>query len=384
MKYSSKIKSLIVLSLLALLLIQAPHIFAQTANTVLSNSNTNTNSNLAQDVQIINTILVKQGNIHYSVNPGNGIIISSQIRYALSTTTNCSLSLYANTNNSIHDTTSNDYIRDAFTDTFTVDNITSIDAKPTVSPDEQNTTYDGTYYRFDVHLNHPIIPLLLSHETSLAPYPTTGEISKFAIIIRDADDAKKIVDALTHSQKLCGANFPLNSEGIGMADDEQAHFQQVIAHGKPAQMYAAALDMADSGHNTMALQMFQAIIDKYPDDAYAAKAIDKREALRNTMKHGNANTNINSTSNGTSNNTLSLQRTQSSLQHTQQCQSSCQNAKNSCDMNYSNNMGTQLGNTINSLRGHNSAVAQQSGSQILGDPNACQHQYDSCNASCGG
>lgn len=119
------------------------------------------------------------------------------------------------------------------------------------------------------------------------------------------------------------------------------------------------------------------IIERHPDDAYSAKAIDEKEVIR---KHVNTNTstkaNVSMSSSNMSNHNQPL------LERKLQCQSSCQSTKNSCDMNYSSHVGNSLGNTINGIRSHNSLVAQQSGSEIFGDPNACQNQYDSCTNSC--
>lgn len=237
MKYSIKIKGLIPLSLLALLFIQAPSILAQTANPALSDSNTNTNPNLAQDVQIINTILVKQGNLNSSIKVSHNMIVATQFHYALSTQSDCSLTLQISNNTVTQHEESNsnnhnktDYLKEVFNDTFTLQNISSIDVKPTVSPDNKNITYGGSYYHFNFILNHPIIPVRISHESSLPDdlinnnnnHNENSEkaLSKFNILVDNHEDTLKIMDAFNHMQTICSTHFPVHAPDVNMAQNK--------------------------------------------------------------------------------------------------------------------------------------------------------------------
>lgn len=330
-----------------------------------------------QDVNLIHDILLKQGDIHTSLQQ-NDLVVSATENYNFNIQSECHFVIQDKSESKSHSNQGENYIRNVVADDLVFSNIDSIDVKATISPNEANVVYDGTYYIFNINLMSPIQVNVISHETSFPPYKFGGEIKKISFVVKDNEDAKKVINAFDHLSHTCGVSFSINSPQLGITDDEQAHFQQILMHGKPSQMYAEALDMADSGHEKLALKMLDAIIERYPDDAYTAKAIDEKEVIR---KHVNTNTsskaNVSMNSSNTSNHNQQL------LERKQQCQSSCQSAKNSCDMNYSSHVGTSLGNTINGIRSHNSLAAQQSGSEIFGDPNACQNQYDSCTNSCG-
>ena len=50
--------------------------------------------------------------------------------------------------------------------------------------------------------------------------------------------------------------------------------------GRPSQLYSLAGDFEDEGRPDLAANLYQALIDKFPDDPYTAKAIDKKDAVR--------------------------------------------------------------------------------------------------------
>jgi hypothetical protein len=62
--------------------------------------------------------------------------------------------------------------------------------------------------------------------------------------------------------------------------DQQARYDKAMHGGRPAQLYALAGDLEEEGRPEMAADLYQALIDNFPDDPYTAKAIDKREAAR--------------------------------------------------------------------------------------------------------
>jgi tetratricopeptide (TPR) repeat protein len=62
--------------------------------------------------------------------------------------------------------------------------------------------------------------------------------------------------------------------------DQQARYDKVMNGGRPAQLYALAGQLQAEGRPEMAADLYQALIDNFPDDPYTAKAIDKQEAMR--------------------------------------------------------------------------------------------------------
>jgi hypothetical protein len=62
--------------------------------------------------------------------------------------------------------------------------------------------------------------------------------------------------------------------------EQQARYDKVMNGGRPAQLYALAGQLQDEGRPEMATDLYQALIDNFPDDPYTAKAIDKQEAAR--------------------------------------------------------------------------------------------------------
>ena len=59
---------------------------------------------------------------------------------------------------------------------------------------------------------------------------------------------------------------------------QQADLDKLLKTGKPAQLYAAALDYEIKGDKDQAGSLYRALIAKYPDSPYAEKVIAKLEA----------------------------------------------------------------------------------------------------------
>lgn len=340
---------------------------------------------LPEDISIISDILTHQGETnHLIVNPNFQDFVT--LSYGVLGMDNCMLTTTMHVDDQINNTDgSHNHVVDIYHYSYRLLDIADIvvESPPKISIYYAHNT---AVAQVRIKLNNSITPVRVQHDSTMtvdAPPAAYPEVSYF---MKNLDDANKLANTLHQMSELCGAPKPLAKQSVeDLAGDEQAHYKQVLTHGKPSQMYSMALDMADEGHSELALKMLQAIVDRYPDDPYVAKAIDKKEAIRAAMKKSPESTSGIRHDTGVSSPNLSITNgstNDNKLQQIQACQASCQSSKNSCDMTYSNNMGTQLGNTINSLRGHNSVAAQNSGSQILGDPNACQDEFDSCTARC--
>jgi hypothetical protein len=55
--------------------------------------------------------------------------------------------------------------------------------------------------------------------------------------------------------------------------------RKTIESGSPAEMYSLGLRMENSGNTALAGEVYQAIVRRYPDSPYAAKALERQEAL---------------------------------------------------------------------------------------------------------
>jgi hypothetical protein len=69
-----------------------------------------------------------------------------------------------------------------------------------------------------------------------------------------------------------------------LSQEERNHYDATFKTGRPSQMYLLALDMDQSGHSDLATRLLKAIVDRFPDDPYAAKAIDRLEAKQGGKK----------------------------------------------------------------------------------------------------
>jgi hypothetical protein len=80
---------------------------------------------------------------------------------------------------------------------------------------------------------------------------------------------------------ICSAQASANAPAEAtLSAEEGAKYRHVLSTGRPSQIYALAADMEEQGHPDLARKLYQTLIDRYPDDAFAAKAIDRKATLR--------------------------------------------------------------------------------------------------------
>ena len=70
----------------------------------------------------------------------------------------------------------------------------------------------------------------------------------------------------------------LDSEALRQCKADFTAFKTIQKTGKPAQMYSAGMKL-ESARMPFALAMYQSIIDRFPDDKFSSRAIDKLETL---------------------------------------------------------------------------------------------------------
>ncbi|RKP47156.1 hypothetical protein [Pararobbsia silviterrae] len=76
-----------------------------------------------------------------------------------------------------------------------------------------------------------------------------------------------------------------------------------------------------------------------------------------------------------------LAQAQANQQRVAACNAGCDTAQTQCNQAAASQLGTTLGSIIGNTISHNFAAAQQSAAEI-GDPNACQQQFDQCTSTC--
>lgn len=350
--------------------------------------NTNAQAqSLSDDTKTITDLLSSQGDTHHKVNIGEDLVLDEYENYSIVQFENCTLTSSYNDHSKSYSSKGNNSMSITYQFTFSLLNIDSIEIQSKGKTNELNFIYDMPIYKLVIHLKNPVLGQRTLYESTMVPDNfKLGPAHNISYTFTNAENSQKMMDTLNHMAQLCGVPKPASQQTAeDLPAQEQEHYKQVLTHGKPAVMYSTALDLADEQHYSLALAMLQALIEKYPDDGYTAKAIDKKEAIRNQLLKSSVGARkVANFQAPPVSNPAQIDNDNGNIEKGQACHSSCQTTKNSCDMTYSSNMGTQLGNTINGLRGHNSAAAQQAGSQILGDPNACQNEYDSCTARCGG
>jgi hypothetical protein len=71
-----------------------------------------------------------------------------------------------------------------------------------------------------------------------------------------------------------------NARNAAIQEDQQNRYDKVINTGRPVQIYSLAGHLEDEGRPDLAAGLYQALIDKFPDDPYAAKAVEIEDAAQ--------------------------------------------------------------------------------------------------------
>jgi tetratricopeptide (TPR) repeat protein len=156
--------------------------------------------------------------------------------------------------------------------------------------------------------------------------------------------------------------------------DQQARYDKVMNGGRPAQLYSLAGDLEAEGRPEMAADLYQALIDNFPDDPYTVKAIERKEAARAAAQQqaqpaaGQP-----------------VETDSAHLQATADCQQQCNAALNACksDANGQVKAGVAMGVLGKLLKTTSVADSITSvGSTAVDGFGACNDAYTSCTAAC--
>jgi hypothetical protein len=125
---------------------------------------------------------------------------------------------------------------------------------------------DGEYRKNDLYYGE-----INCDDGSMAKgYFTSNRLSKGLIVHKDGSRQEGEFDAQVHLIKSYPVTAPLTPE-------ELARFNATLANGKPAQIYYLAGQFARQGHTAESEQLYQKLVDDFPDDVYTAKAIDRMD-----------------------------------------------------------------------------------------------------------
>jgi hypothetical protein len=174
--------------------------------------------------------------------------------------------------------------------------------------------------------------------------------------------------------KDAAAQAEQDAKNDAVAADQQARYDKVIKTGRPIQLYALAGHMEDEGRPDLAANLYQALIDKFPDDPYAAKAVDKEDAARAASQQQQAQDSAGQTA-----------ANAASPQAVEACIQQCSTTLNSCKADAQNQHDSAVAKGLVGLLTRNSGSVSSAGtdSQNADDAkSACNDAYNSCSVAC--
>jgi probable HAF family extracellular repeat protein len=194
---------------------------------------------------------------------------------------------------------------------------------------------------------------------------------------QDQARAQAQTAAQTQQQaKAAAAQAEERAKKAAIEADQQARYNRVIKTGRPAQIYSLAGDLQEEGRPDLAGNLYQALIDKFPDDPYTAKAIDKKEAAREAAAQQQQ-------AQGTA--AQSAASTAASLQASEACRQQCSTTLRSCKSDAQNQQASAVAKGLVGLLYKNSATvstASVDAQTADGASSACEDAYNSCSAAC--
>jgi hypothetical protein len=201
---------------------------------------------------------------------------------------------------------------------------------------------------------------------SLTPGWQTRYASKLLAINAAAKAEQQAKDAATQAEQQAK-----NAEALA---DQQARYDKVMNGGRPAQLYALAGQLQAEGRPEMAADLYQALIDNFPDDPYTAKAIDKQEAMRAAAQQP-AQPMVNQPA----------QTDTAQQQAASDCQQQCSAALTACKSDAKGQVKTGVAMGVLGKLMKTTSVADavtSVGSSAVDSFGACNDAYTSCTAAC--
>jgi uncharacterized membrane protein len=175
---------------------------------------------------------------------------------------------------------------------------------------------------------------------------------------------------------LAAAQAEEDAKNAAIEADQQARYDKAMAKGRPAQIYSLAGDLQEEGRADLAANLYQALIDKYPDDPYTAKAIDKKEAAREAAAQQQQQ--AQDAANQSAANA-------STPQNVEACHQQCSATLTSCKSDAQNQHANAVAKGLVGLLSKNSASVSGAASDVQdadSASSACTEAYNSCSTAC--
>ena len=165
------------------------------------------------------------------------------------------------------------------------------------------------------------------------------------------------------------------AKNAAIAADQQARYDRVMQTGRPAQLYSLAGHMEDEGRPDLAANLYQALIDKFPDDPYTAKAIDKEDAARAAAAQQQQ---AQDSAGQAAANAASPQAVEACLQQ-------CNSTLNSCKSDAQTQSNAAVAKGLVGLLSKNSGMVGGAGTDAQNADSAksaCEDAYNTCSTAC--
>ena len=167
-----------------------------------------------------------------------------------------------------------------------------------------------------------------------------------------------------------------NARSAAIQEDQQARYDRIVMTGRPSQLYSLAGDFEDEGRPDLAANLYQALIDKFPDDPYTAKAIDKKDAARaaaQQQQQAQASAGQQAAANAPP------------PQAIEACIQQCSATLNSCKANAQTQHDSAVAKGLVGLLSKNAGMVGGAGTDSQNADSAksaCNDDYNSCSAAC--
>jgi hypothetical protein len=177
-------------------------------------------------------------------------------------------------------------------------------------------------------------------------------------------------------RKAAAAQAEQQAKVAAAAADQQERYDKAIAKGRPAQIYSLAGDLQAEGRDDLAANLYQLLIDKFPDDPYTAKAIDKKEAAREAAAQQQQQAQ-DAASQTTSN--------AATARNGEACIQQCSSTLNTCKSDAQNHHDAAVAKGLVGMLSRNAGMVGAAGTDSQSADSAksaCEDAYNSCSSAC--
>lgn len=150
----------------------------------------------------------------------------------------------------------------------------------------------------------------------------------------------------------------------------QAKIAKIMSSGHPAQIYSAAIDLEVAKRPDLAAKLYQVLIDKYPDDTYAAKAIDRKEKA------------INDAAAAQQQSAQQAQDQAANARNVASCRAQCQTTYDACSQQAQAQNNSNTANFLMGMMTKNSSMTSSALAGAASSSSDCESAQNSCNAAC--